>query len=239
MDKRMTMKRIVSCGWARTVFGAALLVGGSLPALAQGYYYGPGGPGPYNPLHFYVEGGSTITTGQTSNYLDNGWNLGGGVQWRPAPGPFSLRLDLNYSRNDASNQLLDEGSAADQTRIDDGWSDIFTFDVDGVLDIPLGRGIKAYVMAGGGGAYRRISLTRTVGFRGYYCDDWYGFCESGFYPGDRIVDRNSTTRWEWNAGAGVNFPLPNGQSWFVEARYTQMQTPVPTSFIPIRVGYRF
>jgi hypothetical protein len=215
--------------------GAAMLFGSVVPALAQGYY----GPHYDNPVHFYVDGGYTVTTGQTSNYLDNGWNIGGGVQWRPEPGPLSLRLDLNYSRNDASNQLLQEGSVADQTHIDDGWADLFTFDLDGVYDIPFANGVKAYLMAGGGGAYRRISLTQTVGFQGYYCDGWWGFCESGFVPGDVLVDRTSTTRWEWNAGVGVNFPLYGGQSWFVEARYTEMQTPVRTSFVPIRVGFRF
>jgi hypothetical protein len=99
--------------------------------------------------------------------------------------------------------------------------------------------VKAYLMAGGGGAYRRISLTQTAGFGGYYCDGWSGFCNGGYFPGDVLVQRDSTTRWEWNAGAGINFPLYGGQSWFIEARYTQMQTPVPTSYIPVRVGFRF
>jgi hypothetical protein len=217
--------------------GTAMLLGTCVPALAQGYYYGPG-PADY-PLHWYVDAGGTVTTGQTSNYLQDGWNVGGGVQWRPQPGPFSLRGDLSYSRNDATNQLLNEGSAQNQTQINNGWSDLFTFDLDGVYDIPLGGGVKAYLMAGGGGAYRRISFTQTAFFGGYYCDNWYGFCQSGFSPGQVLVDRTSTTRWEWNAGLGVNFPLWGGQSWFVEARYTQMQTPVPTTFIPIRVGFRF
>jgi hypothetical protein len=218
--------------------GAVLLLGGTAPAMAQ-VYYGGYGPAADYPLHWYVDAGYSATTGQTSNYLDNGWNIGGGVQWRPQPGPFSLRGDLSYSRYDATNQLLYEGSVENQTQINNGWGDIFTFDLDGVFDIPLGGGVKAYLMAGGGGAYRRISLTQTAGFGGSYCDGWAGFCSGGFYPGDLLVDRETTTRWEWNAGAGINFPLWGGQSWFIEAKYTQMQTPVPTSFIPVRVGFRF
>lgn len=223
------MRRYIHC------LAAVMLFGGCVPAFAQVYY----GPGPDYPLHFYVDGGYSVTTGQTSNYLDNGWNIGGGVQWRPQPGPVSFRLDLSYNRNDATNRLLYEGSVADQTQIDHGWADIFTFDVDAVYDIALERGVTVYVMAGGGGAWRRISFTQTAGFSGYYCDPWWGVCEGGFFPGDVLVDRTSTTRWEWNAGLGVNFPLYGGQSWFIEARYTQMQTPVPTSFVPIRVGFRF
>jgi hypothetical protein len=214
--------------------GAVLLLGGCLPAMAQGYY-GPGGL----PIHWYVDGGYSATTGQTSNYLDNGWNLGGGVEWIPVPGPFALRADLNFSRFDATHRLLAEGAQQNQTEIDDGWADVFTFDLDGVFHIPLGGGINAYLMAGGGGAWRRIDFTQRVGFGGYYCDGWTGFCSGGYYGDNALVSRDTTTRWEWNAGAGINFPLYHGQSWFIEAKYTEMQTPVRTSFIPIRVGYRF
>ena len=216
--------------------GAAILLAGTVPAMAQVYY---GGGGPAFPVHWYVDGGYSVTTGQTTNYLDNGWNVGGGVQWRPTPGPMSLRVDGSFSRFDATNQLLADSAAANNTYINNGWGDVASLDLDGVFDIPLGNGIKAYVMAGGGGAYRRINFTQTVGYAGYNCDGWTGYCQPGYSVGDVLVDRQSTTRWEWNAGAGINFPLYGGQSWFVEAKYTQMMTPVPTSFIPIRVGYRF
>ena len=216
--------------------GAVMLLAGTVPAMAQVYY---GGGGPAFPVHWYVDGGYSVTTGQTTNYLDNGWNVGGGVQWRPTPGPMSLRLDGSFSRFDATNQLLADSAAANNTYINNGWGDVASLDLDGVFDIPLGNGIKAYVMAGGGGAYRRINFTQTVGYGGYYCDGWTGYCQPGYSVGDVLVDHQTTTRWEWNAGAGINFPLYGGQSWFVEAKYTQMMTPVPTSFIPIRVGFRF
>jgi hypothetical protein len=37
----------------------------------------------------------------------------------------------------------------------------------------------------------------------------------------------------------VDFALPRGQSWFVEARCEEIETAQPTQFIPIRVGLRF
>jgi hypothetical protein len=37
----------------------------------------------------------------------------------------------------------------------------------------------------------------------------------------------------------VDFALPAGQSWFVEARYERIETQEPTEFIPIRFGLRF
>jgi hypothetical protein len=53
------------------------------------------------------------------------------------------------------------------------------------------------------------------------------------------VAASDDTRFAWNAGLGVDFALPGGQSWFVEARYERIETQEPTEYIPIRFGLRF
>ena len=202
--------------------GAVMLLAGAVPAMAQVYY----GPGPTLPLHWYVDGGYSVTTGQTTNYLDNGWNIGGGVQWRPSPGPLSLRVDGSFSRYDATNQLLADGAQANQTYINNGWGDIFSLDLDGVFDIPLGGGVKAYLMAGGGGAYRRINFTQTVGFLAIAAT-------AGRVSAHRASRR--ATCWSITRPPPVGNGMPVRASifrsaetvWFIEKRYTQMQTPRP------------
>jgi Outer membrane protein beta-barrel domain len=216
--------------------GAVMLLGCCMPALAQGYFGGPA-PGPdYNPPKRYLAGGYTVATGEAANFVDNGWNVGTGVQWRLASSPVSLRLDFEYSRNKATNQLLSEGALANQTQINHGWTDLWSNDLDAIYDIPLSRSINAYVMGGGGGAIRRISLTQTVGTGGPYCNDWAGFCDAGGYPGDVLVDSKTTGRWEWNAGVGLSFSLGGGDAFFIEARYMEVETRIPSVFVPIRVG---
>ena len=217
--------------------GAVMLLSCCMPALSQGYHQVSPAPDPDTPANWFFAGGYTVATGEAANFVDNGWNFGSGVQWRPHGGPISLRWDFEYSRNSATNQLLNEGTAANQTQIDHGWSDLFSTDLDAVFDIPLSRRFKAYVLGGGGGAIRRISLTHTVGADGTTCNDWAGFCDAGFYPGDVLIERKTTGRWEWNAGVGVSFSLGGGESFFVEARYMEIETPVPTGFVPIRVGF--
>jgi hypothetical protein len=184
----------------------------------------------------YFAGGYTVATQDAAQFVDNGWNLGFGGQWQLGTGPVWLRLDFAYSRNEANHQLLNEGSAVNQTRIDHGWSDLWSNDLDAIYYIPLSPRVRAYVMGGGGGAIRRISLTQTVGGGGPFCFDWTGLCTNGGYPGDVLVDSKTTGRWEWNAGAGLNFSLGGTASLFIEARYTEVETPVPTRFIPIRLG---
>jgi opacity protein-like surface antigen len=229
--------RIVSLG----VMGV-LLAGVATQASAQAYRYSDNSYpyGARGPIQWHVMGGAAVTTGHTADYLDSGWTLGGGFTFRPDPAsPLSLRTDLTLSRFNATNNLLNLGAEQNQTQIDDGWGDVVNLDVDAVLDLPFGPRARGYIMAGVGGAYRRIDLTQTVGFGGYYCDNWYGYCGVGIVPGDVLVQREETTRFAWNAGIGFEFALYNGQSWFIEARYNRMETPQPTEFVPIRIGFRF
>jgi opacity protein-like surface antigen len=220
---------------------AVLLAGLGTQAFAQGYGYSQSYEYPsQRPIQWHIDGGYAITSGHTADYLDNGWTVGGGFTVRPVPGsPFSLRADLNYSQFSATNHLITLSEQQNQTQIDNGTGRIVNLDVDGVFEIPLGARARGYVLAGIGGAWRQIDLTQTVAFGGYFCDAWYGYCNVGFVPGDVLVQREETTRFAWNAGLGVEFPLYNGQSWFIEARYNRMETPDPTEFIPIRVGMRF
>lgn len=216
--------------------GAVMLLGYGLPALAQGSYSGPAPGSDYVPVNVYFAGGYTVATGAAAGLVDNGWNVGGGWQWQLPGGPIALRLNFEYSRNDATHQLLSEGALANQTEIDHGWSELWSNDFDVIFNIPLSPHIKAYLLGGGGGAIRRISLTQTVHSGSTVCNDWAGFCEAGGYPGNVLVDSKTTGRWEWNAGAGLNFAIGSRQSLFVEARYIEVETPVPTRLIPIRVG---
>jgi hypothetical protein len=173
----------------------------------------------------YLAGGYTVAAGEAANLLDNGWNMGTGLQWRLPRGPVSLRLGVEYSHNKATNQ----------TQIDHGWSELYSTDLDAIYHIPLSRSINAYVMAGGGGAIQRISLTHTVG-SSPYCNRWAGICDVGSHQGDVLLNSDRTGRWEWNAGAGVRFSLRGDDAFFVEARYVEVETPVPTRSLPIRIG---
>ena len=218
--------------------GALLLLGAWAQAQAQGYterYYGP-----EQHVHWHMDMGYVSPTGPTSEFLDGGWTVGGGLTWQPdLSSPFALRADLNYSRFNATRQLIGINQAVNQTEIDDGYGEIVDFAVDGEYRIPLSPYMTAYAVAGVGVAHRRIALTQTVAVGDYVCDDWFGYCEFGLVPGSVVIASDDTTRFAWNAGLGLDFALRGGQTFFVEARFTRMQTAQPTDFVPIRVGLRF
>lgn len=218
--------------------GALLPLACASPAMAQFYYAGQS----YRPLHWQIEGGYSPTVGTTSNYLQGGWTLGGGLTWYPSPvSPLGLRLDLSYSEYNATHNLIVQNETALDTQIDHGVGRTWGGDLDGQLDFALGPSVKGYLIAGIGTYKRQIELYQTVLGGGIFCDAWWGFCEPGFFPADSVVDR-TTSSWKfaWNAGVGINVPLANGMSWFVDARYLRIgPEDQKTEFVPIRIGLRF
>ena len=207
---------------------AVALLACSAPARAQTYQYPVA-----RPVQWFVDGGASITQGPTGNDFDNGWTFGTGVIIRPyPPGPFALRFDLSYSRSEATSQFLALNQTATGTPIDYGTMQTVSGFVDGVLETPFNPWVHFYATGGVGLGWRRIELTQN----GFYCDAF--FCAAGFGP-NTLVASSDDTRFAWHAGAGVNFMLPRGESWFVEARYERIETPQPTEFIPIRFGFRF
>jgi len=218
--------------------GALLLLGAWTQAPAQGYverYYTP-----EQHVHWHIDAGYAATTGQISDALQGGWTIGGGFSWQPDfSSPLALRTDLNYSRFNATRQLIGINQAYNQTEIDDGYGEIVDLAVDGEYRVPMSPYVTAFAVAGIGVAHRRIALTQTVAVGDYVCDYWFGYCEFGLTPGDVVVASDNTTRFAWNAGLGLDFALGGGQSFFVEARFVRLQTSQPTDFVPIRVGLRF
>lgn len=204
----------------------------ALPAQAQS---------PERPLRWQVNGGYSITQGETRDYLRNGWIMGFGLNWTPRPeSPFSLLAELHYSGYDATRELVRIANlSSGSVRIDDGDGDIWGIDVNAVYRVPLGAQARGYVTGGIGEYRRQVRLTQTVLLPGYYCDWWWGYCYGGYVPGDLVVAKQSTTRFAWNAGIGVEFPLRSGNTFFIDARYHQLQTGRSTEIIPIQVGLRF
>jgi opacity protein-like surface antigen len=208
-----------------------LLAGLTTPALAQNYRYQYAYPAD-RPVQFFIDGGASITAGDAASDFDNGFTIGGGVNINPQPGvPLGLRFELNYARFSATNAFLNANEAATGTPIDDGSMQTVTGFADLVLRTPINPWVHVYALGGVGLGYRRIELTQN----GFFCDAF--FCGPG--GAHDVIASNDVTKFAWNAGAGIDFALPGGQSWFVEARYERIETQSPTEFIPIRVGWRF
>ena len=218
----------------RNTLSAALGLLCLVPVAQAQYYYTPSSPDS-RPVQLYVLGGFNEPVGQTSDILQGGWDVGFGVAFRQPGSPLALRLEMNYAQNNATNQLINQGTAQSGLQINSGWADLFSVTANAELRFPFTQGSYGYIIGGIGGYYTQISLT-TQGY-GYVCDPWFGYCYLA--SGDVIVSQNDVTKFGWNAGAGMSFALRSGMTLFFEARYNEIQTTQKFEYVPITVGLKF
>jgi opacity protein-like surface antigen len=227
--------------------GVLSLLGIAMPAFAQ--YEGPSWIHSvdtyyshtlqYHPFRVQVAGGGTITQRAIENDLSNGWNVGAGLTWYPTSHlPLGLRLDGIYNQFSPRGALLDQATARYQTRVDSGTIRMWGGDVDLEIDFHLGASVRLYLV-GGGGWYRQQTTYRQQVAGATGCDWWR--CGAGSGNVDAIVARDMS-KWHFarNVGLGMEFALGERASFFVDARYMQLDPRRQKSdFLPIRAGLRF
>jgi hypothetical protein len=209
-----------------------VLLAAAAPCAHAQYY----GSAHENPVQWYVDGGLNVPASDTADLLNTGWNFGFGVLFHQPDAPFALRLDVNWSTNNASAHALYQASGALKTNISGGWADIWSVSAGGEYRIPFNPQTYGYITAGIGAYYTSLQLTE-YGY-GYICNPWWYYCYTG--TGNTIVASNSSTRFGWDAGLGVGFRLGGGSTLFMEAKYTWIDTSNETiKYIPVLIGIRF
>lgn len=196
----------------------------------------------YHPFRAYIAGGYTITQGGAKDTLHDGGNVAVGFNIFPsATLPLGLRIDGSYSNFNQSPSALADAANTTGTNVVSGYTEIYGGDADLELDLPMGPKAREYVF-GGFGWYREHTVFKSSTLeQGLIC---YFYCTPGYVP-VYYTSSTSTSPWlkSWNVGIGFEFALTDPATFFIEARYlrfTEGQTgPMPSAFVPIRVGLRF
>lgn len=208
--------------------------GKELPA-----YTGPSGPRVVSPFDWHVNAGGALTMGASSNFLNAGWTVGGGVTYRHQPqNRFALQLDLSYAAFNASRELVNLGQQKVQYSIDGGHGDVWALTLAGKYTLPLTPRVNGYGLLGIGGYHESLNLTETGIYGGVVCDYW-GYCYVVTADGNITVASKSLTKMGWDIGLGVEFALRGRSSWFVESRYHSVVGSKSIEYLPLQIGYRF
>jgi opacity protein-like surface antigen len=194
----------------------------------------------YHPWHFQVEGGPVLPQQSARADFDNGYSVGGGVTWYPSRYlPLGIRADASYNNFSARQPLLDQAATQAGTTVDRGTIERWGGDVDGEIDVPLGTVARFYLLAGVGWYKTESTYWQSQVSPALLCT-WWG-CMQGFVHSAAMVSR-TTDQWQFarNAGAGFEFSLGAGMSFFMDARYLRLgSSSLRQDFIPIRFGLRF
>lgn len=233
----------------KSVWPLAVLValGAATPALAQYGEYDTTYPAPnyfsgfqYRPFHVQLEGGLTLPEGRAGRDLDSDANVGLGLTWQPTSIlPLAVRVDGMYSKFHDRPPLVAAASASLGTTVDWGHTQMWGGDADAELDTLLGPWVRLYLLAGVGWYDRRDSYYQHQIVDGVLCG-WYYCVRGQFLTRVRVEQITTGMSFEQNAGAGLEFPLGQGASFFVDARYMRFdRRGGRLDFVPIRIGLRF
>lgn len=185
----------------------------------------------YRPFRFHIDGGGTLTEKSNSEDFADGWNAGFGFTWYPTSHlPLGLRVDGTYNEFSARTPLLAQVAAANGPGVYHGFQRMYGGDTDLELDLPFSPYFHGYLLAGGGW-YKQQTIFR----EGFGCGGWD--CGNFGYTVGRY---DSDWHFARNAGAGIEFAMGPGASFFIEGRYMRLDpNDAKSDFIPIRAGLRF
>ena len=210
------------------------------------------------PVQFTIGGGYTGVYGAAADRVGSGGNVTLGVLFKASP---VFGIQGEYGWNGMKQKQLSlpvspgGGAAAVPT---DFFADAnMQYGAANLIFSPaMGGKTAPYFLTGLGVYYRPVSIsTPGVGFT-TICDPYWYVCYPAAVPVERIVGKRSSTDFGMNIGAGVNFPIKDSTSMFVEVRYhyvwgpeidsanlpqplTGTTTKANGQFLPITVGFRF
>src|SRR5262249_9686776 len=146
-------------------------------------------------VHFGISGGADFPVENQSDVYKTGWNGTFLIPINFGSSPFGIRFDGSYHELKVKDEVFVIAGGSRKVRI-----------INGTFDVTLGphHGAVQPYFLGGVGAY-------DLRFSGENITTGNAFS-------------NSTTRFGWNAGGGLAFPLgdSSGSVFFIEARYTSV-----------------
>ena len=178
--------------------------------------------------------------GEAANYIEGSGGFAAGVAFRPTGSQFGLLGEIGWSDFNAPKWQAETDVTGELVELS-GHIEIWSLTLNGVWRAPTDGRFGFYVV-GGLGAYRRdVSIKAPAEYEYVvWCDPWWGYCYVEGVPvsGD-VLASASTTAIGYNLGLGATWKLNFGAEIYVEARYTLVDTPQETEYVPIAVGIRF
>lgn len=186
-------------------------------------------------------GGFTSVTGEQSGKRDRGYHVEAG-------GGYFFSANLGVTGNFLFSSLGLSSAELSRSNQINGSASVIGVTVDPTFRFRIGRGLSAYVLAGGGYVRRSVELThnsiaQTVNIGGTQVtlDPGFVFFGPSQVTGTPISVRTTEGGGGFDAGAGVNVLLPRTRlRLFVEARYMRGFTGTSTTtIVPVTLGIRW
>jgi len=177
--------------------------------------------------------GYSFGQGTYQDAVEDDWLLTGGAVYKPKTWPVGLFFDLTYSNHDIEQDVLNA------LAVDDGDIDNFSIAGGAQFAAPTKGKVGFYFKAGISEHFLDVDLTEPGIVTGVVCDPWWWWCVPAAGVGDVVVESESTWRFGYNTGIGINFGLANRTQFYLEARYNWINLEKTVAYVPVIIGWRW
>lgn len=168
-------------------------------------------------FYWGLASGASVPAADFEHGYNTGWNVTIPLGWDFLASPIGVRVDGSYDR------MAGESFASYSNSDAEVWS--LVGDIKLRHHLPLTRSRTTIYALGGGGMHKFVSSGSTPAANGF---------ATSF--------SSSSTRWGWNAGAGLSFGFGRS-ALFIESRYFGVTTPnanvKSAHFVPVILGLTF
>jgi len=193
----------------------------------------------WSKIAFEAGGGFNAPVSDATTFSTYGYNLTLGAGWNFNK-IFGALIEYQYLRDKIPGATLAAVGAPG------GYTGVWSFTIDPVVNLPTTGSFGAY-FTGGGGFYRKV-VTFTTPVPVLYCD-YFGFCFIG--SENAVIGHFSSNQGGMNIGGGLTWKAfgPDGKAkLFAEARYLWVDSPSASATqqgtgtfttIPVTIGIRW
>lgn len=191
----------------------------------------------YKNWTFNVGGGANLPSGDTNKFVRGGGGvLAAGVA-RNYSKYFGLRLDFQFDNLPLRDSALQAAQAPSAT------SQVYSFNLDPIINIPVTSKWGGYVVFGGGFYHRTGKLDSSSAIPGSACNPfytWWGSCFNASLPVNGHFLSTSQNEFGYNFGGGVTRKIRANMDFYAEFRWMHGSGGrQATDLRPITIGVRW
>jgi opacity protein-like surface antigen len=194
-------------------------------------------PAPYKKWTFNVGGGASLPSGTTNKFVRGGGGVGAVGVARNYSRYFGLRLDFQFDNLPLRDSALQAAQAPSAT------SQVYSLNLDPIINIPVTPKWGGYVVFGPGFYHRTGKLDSSTAIPGSACDPfytWWGSCFNASLPVNGHFLNTSQNKFGYNFGAGITRKIRPNIDFYAEFRWLHSAGGAQsTSLRPITIGVRW
>jgi opacity protein-like surface antigen len=194
-------------------------------------------PKNYKNWNFNVGGGASLTNGTTQKFVRGGGGIAAAGVARNYSQYFGLRADFQFDNLPLRQSALEAAQAPGAS------SQVYSFMVGPVINIPVTKEWGGYLVFGPGFYHRSGKLDSSTALPGSSCNaffTWWGNCSDNSLPLDKSFLSASQNEFGYNFGGGITHKVHKDIEIYAEFRYLHgTHDSKTTDLRPITIGVRW